>query len=322
MAVLATSCGPAVEKRGEPVRAATIIAGDLSAEFRDNSGSPDVLSGMGHLFHTKAAADFDAIDTHTTRSLAGLNFEHIISGHSDPANWFAPRKGPCTLYRGKGKDSVVLVRKVQDDPWAIESTMTYTVTAPHYIDFEFRCRARDVERFGKRGYAALLWANYINDVEDMAMHFIGVTEPGGKDGWISADPPPTHPDYIAGGTYRSLAAPALEYDADHNAKLNLWSYDYPRITKPFYYGRAARGMTVILMFDKLYSPEDEIRFSLFRAIGADRALRPAWDFQYVIHPVEAGKEYGYRGRFVWKSFVSPEDCLREYETWAKGHGDR
>jgi hypothetical protein len=37
-------------------------------------------------------------------------------------------------------------------------------------------------------------------------------------------------------TYRSASASALEYDTDHNFKLNLWSYDYPRFAKPFYYG--------------------------------------------------------------------------------------
>ncbi len=44
---------------------------------------------------------------------------------------------------------------------------------------------------------------------------------------------------------------------------------------------------------------------------------PAWDFQYVIHQVEEGREYGFRGRLVWKKFVSAADCLREYESWAK-----
>ena len=44
--------------------------------------------------------------------------------------------------------------------------------------------------------------------------------------------------------------------------------------------------------------------------------RPAWDFQYVIHNVQEGKEYGFKARLVWKKFVSPEDCLKEYETWS------
>jgi len=115
----------------------------------------------------------------------------------------------------------------------------------------------------------------------------------------------------------AASRPALEYDPDHNLKLNMWSYDYPRFTRPFYYGRAAHGMTLMLMFDRMYCEEDEIRFSLFKFKVGPQVRRPAWDFQYVLHRVEAGKEYGYRGRLVWKKFVSPEDCLREYDSWAK-----
>jgi hypothetical protein len=45
-----------------------------------------------------------------------------------------------------------------------------------------------------------------------------------------------------------LSRSDLGYDVDHNFKLNSWSYKYPRFTKPFYYGRTARGMAFILMF--------------------------------------------------------------------------
>src|SRR5712691_11157591 len=99
---------------------------------------------------------------------------------------------------------------------------------------------------------------------------------------------------------------SLEYDTNHNFKLNLWSYDYPRFTQPFYYGRAAHGMTFILMFDKMHTVEDEIRFSLFK-FKVPRHPRPAWDFQYVIHRVEEGRSYGFKGRLIWKKFISTED---------------
>jgi len=35
----------------------------------------------------------------------------------------------------------------------------------------------------------------------------------------------------------------------------------------------------------------------------------------VIRRIEEEKEYGFKARLVWKKFVSPEDCLKEYETW-------
>ena len=111
-----------------------------------------------------------------------------------------------------------------------------------------------------------------------------------------------------------MNAKDLTYDADHNFKLNLWSYDYPRFTKPFYYGRADHGMVLILMFDRMVSPEDEIRFSIFK-FKVPRAPRPAWDFQYVIHRVEEDRSYGFKVRLIWKKFVSPEDCQDEFDRW-------
>lgn len=305
---------------GERVQTARIEAGNLSVVFRDNSESPSVLGGVQSLFNTEAAKEFDAYDPDAPGASAGLNFEHIISGHDDRHNKFTPRHGGYDLYRLPDRRSVMLVRDAKDSPWAFSSAMKYTVTAPHYIDLEFTCRAHDASRFGQRGSAILFWANYMNDVAEVPLHFRGVEAPGAKEKWIAADAPPGHPHWNQGGTYRSLPASDLEYDHDLKFRLNSWSYDYPRFTKPFYYGRAARDMVFIIMFDRMYSERDEIRFSLFK-FKLKRHPRPAWDFQYVIHKVEESKQYGYKSRVVWKRFVSPEDCLREYEAWA-GDGGR
>jgi hypothetical protein len=162
----------------------------------------------------------------------------------------------------------------------------------------------------------LFFANYMNDVEQVALNFRGQAKAGEAEQWIAADAPPGHADYNGGGTYRAAGAPPLEYDADHNFKLNLWSYDQPRYTQPFYFGRAAHGMTLIMMFDKSTSERDEIRFSLFK-FKVPKFPRPAFDWQYVIHRVAAGQDYGFRARMVWKAYVSPEDCQQEYERWAR-----
>jgi hypothetical protein len=156
----------------------------------------------------------------------------------------------------------------------------------------------------------------MNRVEDVALHFRGVEGPKQEEKWIRDEAPKAHSDWNQGGTYRSLPAADLAYDANHDFKLNSWSYNYPRFTKPFYFGKAGQGMVFILMFNKLYSEEDEIRFSLFKFLVEPNNPNPAWDFQYVIHKVENKKEYGFKARLVWKKFVSPEDCLKEYETWA------
>ena len=292
-----------------------IERGELSVTVRDNSQSPQELSGIDALFNIKHAADYDAYDPDTSGASAGLNFEHIISGHPTANNKFTPRHGPYALHKQPDGKSVLLVRRPEDSPWKVASTLSYVVNEPYYIDFSFRCKPQDASLFGRRRYAIFFFANYMNDVEDVSLHFRGHDSPDGKEVWIRVDAPNCHPDWDGGGNYRARTADDLEVDDEVEFRLNTWSYDWPRIAKPFYYGRAKRGMTLILMFDRLHSDRDQIRFSLYK-FKLPKHPRPAWDFQYVINKVESEKEYGFRGRLVWKKFVSPEDCLNEYEKWA------
>lgn len=312
-AIVATSAAQAHEDGQGP--AARIERGDLIVRFRDNSQSPHELSGIDSLFNARHASGFDAFDPDARGASAGLNFEHIISGHESSNNAFTPRRGRYTLHALPDRRSVKLVRRAEDCPWKVASSMLYVVTEPHYIDFTFRCTPLDASLFGSRRYAVFFFANYMNNVDDVSLHFRGHGSPDGKEVWIAADAPNEHPDWNGGGNYRALAADDLAYDEDVKFRLNTWSYNWPRIAKPFYYGRAAHGMTLILMFDRLYSNRDQIRFSLYK-FKLPKHPRPAWDFQYVINRIESKTEYGFRGRLVWKKFVSPQDCLEEYERWA------
>ncbi len=310
----------AQERHGEVVEEIRIRQGDLDVLFRDNSESPKVLSGVQSLFNVKDAPGFDAYDPDSPGASAGLNFEHIISGHESPYNKFTPRHGRYTLHRVAGdENAVVLVRRAEDGPWKIASTLTYTVAPPHSIDVSFRCTPTDASLFGERGHAIFFFANYMNDVADPALHFRAVERQGGDETWIAGDAPRGPADWNGGGTYRHVDAAGLDYDGDVSFRLNSWSYDWPRFTKPFYYGRAAHDMTLMMMFDRTHSTVDEVRFSLFK-FKLDRFPRPAWDFQYVIHKVEPGREYGFNARLVWKKFVSPEDCLAEYTKWSEAIG--
>ena len=302
-------------QEGDQVHSARIKSGELLVTFRDNAQSPRLLSGIDSLFNIKHSADYDAYDPDARGASAGLNFEHIISGHQNSNNKFTPRHGKYTLYKLPDGRSVTLVRRAADSPWRVASTLKYTVNAPHSIDFEFRCTPHDASRFGRRGYALFFFANYMNDVQDVPLHFRGKQSANGPEEWITAGAPRAHPDWNGGGNYRALAADDLEYDEDVRFRLNTWSYNWPRIAKPFYYGRASRGMTLILMFDRLHTKQDQIRFSLYK-FKLPQHPRPAWDFQYVVNKVESGKQYGFRGRLVWKKFVDAADCLNEYESWA------
>src|SRR5262249_51631791 len=80
------------------VTKATISAGDLKVVFRDNSQSPKVLSGIASLVNERDAPNFDAFDPDSPAASAGFNFEHIISGHKNPHNAFAPRHGKYLLH--------------------------------------------------------------------------------------------------------------------------------------------------------------------------------------------------------------------------------
>jgi hypothetical protein len=291
-----------------------VTNGDLAVLFRDNSESPAILSGIQSLYNRRAAGYFDAYDPDTKGASAGMNFEHIISGHKSPFNKFTPRHGKYDLYRLPDKNSVVLVRNRKDSPWDVSSTLAYKVKRPHYIDVEFRCKVHNTKLFGKRRYVIFFFANYMNDVEKVPLNFLGVEHAVGQEKWITAEAPKGHPDWNGGGSYRHINANPLEYDKDMNFRLNSWSYNYPRFTKPFYYGRAAHDMVFILMFNKTFTQDDQIRFSLFK-FKVPKHPRPAWDFQYVINKVEEEKEYGFKGRLVWKRFISAQDCLREYEKW-------
>jgi hypothetical protein len=243
-------------------------------------------------------------------------FLATICGHRNQHNAFSPRQGKMPLFLLPDGKSVKLVRKAEDDPWGMSSTLKYTVIQPHFLDVDFRCVPHDKTLFGGRNYAILFFANYMNEVEDVALHFRGIEGPNQQEKWIRAEAPKGHRDWNQGGTYRSSSSSDLEYDADHNFKLNSWSYEFPRFTKPFYYGRAAKGMVFLLMFNTLHTEDDEMRFSFFK-FKLPKRKRPAWDFQYVIRKIDDGKEYGFKARLVWKKFVSAEDCLEEYESWPR-----
>jgi hypothetical protein len=149
-----------------------LAAGGLTLLLRDNAESPRVLSGIDALFHSAQARSFDAFDPDAAGASAGLNFEHIISGHRDAANRFAPRQGKYALYALSGGRSAVLVRRREDCPWDVSSTLEYRLVEPHYVDIEFRCTPHTRSRFGERGHAVFFFANYMNDVEDAAIHFL------------------------------------------------------------------------------------------------------------------------------------------------------
>ena len=287
-----------------------MAAGDLRVAAWDNTYSPNRLSGLRSLVNVKEAPEYDAFRV-------ALNFEHIISGHNRPENDFSPRHGRYTL-RQRRPGEVTWTRRAEDSPWKIDSRMVARLSAPHAIDFEFTCVPRDASVFGEHGYAVLFWANYMNPLTEIDMHFLGISREGGPEEWVSARAPRTDFLHRHGGVYLGRDASPLPFDDDHKSPWNVSSYRYPRFTRPFFYAKAEHGMALILMFDRMKSELDEIRFAMYRFQVKEESKRPAWDFQYVLRKVETDRRYGFSGRLVFKKFISAQDCQAEYEAWRSG----
>src|SRR5436190_17773744 len=125
----------------------TVEWGNLSVLLRDNALSPGLLSGIDSLVNRTDSPGFDAFDPDDRGASAGLNFEHVICGHSNSFNAFAPRHGRYELFSGADRRSGTLVRKAEDDPWGLASTFKYSVTDSNAIDFQFQCRAHNKSLF-------------------------------------------------------------------------------------------------------------------------------------------------------------------------------
>ena len=292
------------ETVGEPIEVVRLESGVLEYSVSDNSRSPQVLSGLESLSYGTGAERIEAFG-------AGLNLEHVFSGHRDLHNRFCARRHPYLLCREREGDSVFLVRLASQSPWSIEHVTRLTPAAPHSIDIDFRCRFLDASRFGSRAYAGFFWANYMRELHDGVLQFRGTEdEDGGREEkWIRAEP-------RVGwdvGTYQASGAGPLEFDLDHNMGLNLRAFSSPRFTRPFFFSRCADNMVLMLMFDRMAGASDEIRFSSFP---------PAVDFQYVVRDIKPGRRYGFRARLSWRPWVSREDCLQEWSSWQSSEEDR
>jgi len=275
-------------------------SGDLVAAFVDNRAYGDAhkarYNGISELRHK------DQDSTLFVPFYAGFNLEHVWGGDVlDPQ--FEPREYPMHLK----KLSKYKVSLHQDElPLShIESTTTFTMVPPHYIDVSFTYIIHD-DTFFKHGYAGLFWASYINAPADKNIYFQGrkkckegyhcvkafSTKHGLKSGHLQD-----------GDTYEMYAEP------DFNVTLASHYSEYV-YKEPYYFGRFHN-----MAFAYLFSvPEDQIlRFAQSPTGGGD--ANPAWDF-YILNPdFETGKKYTFSVRLVYKPFISNEDIRKEYKKW-------
>ena len=293
---------------------AAMIFGDLNGSVLDNVAN---AKGQGSGFHPLCHRLYP--DRPIFRAeFVGLNFEHVFNGTAADKErcMFTPRKDRCELV-AHSAECVSLRWPVDHSSWDMGGELTYRLVAPNAIDITFEATP-SAARF-PLGYAAFMWASYMNRTRERRLHFIG--RDGEREGWISFGD-----DLENGfetGTVSFAGVPDLPYEEGAQT-LNIIEHPTKKFLKPFYYGLLDGDndlttehdtLAYVVMFDQTES----IRFALWNFItdasGRPDPHSPAWDWQYVIRNPKPGKTYGYRARVVIKPFVSREDVEREYTSW-------
>lgn len=276
----------------------TITAGDLTVTFADNSAFGKHhragYNGIAELRHKRQSANV------FVPLYAGFNLEHIFGGDR-LERLFEPRQHRMTLK--KLSDRSVVLHQSPTPLSSVESTITFTVVPPHYVDIHYELVAHKKDFF-KHGYLVAFWASYINSPEDKRIYFLG-TEPGNeKPHWISA--------FSEKHGFKSTHLPVGEkrdlfFAQDFNATLASHFSEH-RFSQPFFYGRF-RNMALIFMFDR----SEGIRFSQSPTGGGPR--NPAWDFQFIVRKLEVDKPYSFKARLAYEPFVKPHDAMNEFKAW-------
>src|SRR5580765_3899304 len=117
----------------------SIKAGDLTAVIGDNAEFGAHRAGYNGIWSL----------THARRpgspfvpAVAGWNLEHIFDGHINGNNkvFFEPRNALMELRRLDA--SAIELHQPQTPTFHLESWSTFRLMPPDYVDFSFRCVAR------------------------------------------------------------------------------------------------------------------------------------------------------------------------------------
>jgi hypothetical protein len=277
----------------------TFSVGDLTAVIGDNGAHGDHRAGYNGVFSLTSRHEDETL---FVPAYSGLNLEHVFDGAAfDRDLIFEPRVAPMSFERVDA--TTARLHQPPTPHFALESTTTFTLRAPHYIDMTFECVAH--EDVYAHGYIGLFWASYMNAPLDKSIYFLS------RDRWAQFCTQRHNDESTVLPNLDGEAMPA--FVGDHPEM--LYSNASPfRFDQPFYYGRFRR-MAYVLMFDRM----EGVRFSHSPSGGGDspetRSTSPAWDFQYIIPEYTVGASYGFRARVAYKPFDGREDVLREVRKW-------
>ncbi|MCA9447169.1 MAG: hypothetical protein KC931_08630 [Candidatus Omnitrophica bacterium] len=276
----------------------TLQVGQLTAVFADNTAFGDQhrarYNGIAELHHASASGNL------FVPLYAGFNLEHFFGGDY-LEELFEPREHPMTL--SQLDDHTVQLHQPPPPRSKVETTTTFRMAGPYYIDVDVEIVFHDLSQF-RHGYAGLFYASYINAPEDKAIHFWGISEDDSNPRWITA----YSPEHGVESTHTYVDDAYEPYYVENFNTTLANHYSKYHYIEPFYYG--LRGdMVFAIMFDRT----EGIRFSQSPTGGGEK--NPAWDFHVLIPDPEIGKTYSFKSRLVYKEFVSAEDIRDEYVNW-------
>ncbi len=235
---------------------------------------------------------------------AGLNLEHVFDGSSrgvDRDIFFEPRRAPMKFRRVD--ERTVVLHQPSIPVWKVESTTTFRLVDPYYIDVSFEC-VPHADHFAG-GAFGLFWASYINGPLDKSIYFLRAGENGNRI-WQQFSTQYHNHDSTVKHTGDSFTW-VFAADAPNSLFSNISEIRYG---EPFFYGRF-RNMVFIVIF----SQAEGIRFSHSPSGGGATPngddTNPAWDFQWVIPDSQIGTKYQFKYRVVYKEWKGRADVLAE-----------
>ncbi len=277
----------------------TFAVGDLTAVIGDNGEHDEHRAGYNGVFSLTSRHEDASL---FVPAYSGLNLEHVFDGAAfDRDLIFEPRIAPMTFERVDA--ATARLHQPPTPHFRLESTTTFALREPHYIDMTFECVAR--EDAYAHDYIGLFWASYINAPLDKSIYFLS------RDRWAQFCTQRHNDESTVLPNDDGEQMP--QFTGDHPDM--LYSNVSPfRFDEPFYYGRFG-DMAYILMFDR----PDGVRFPHSPSGGGDseasRTTNPAWDFQYIVPDFAVGETYGFRARVAYKPFAGRDDVMAEVASW-------
>jgi len=234
---------------------------------------------------------------------AGLNLEHYFDARPRPEDrqvFFEPRWAPMKF--AKIDDRTAELYQPETPVYGVESRTRFVFSEPHYVDMEFTCTPHKPMQ---GGFVGCFWASYINAPEDKSVYFLASGSTLDSPRWVQFCT--QQHDRDSSVLWEKDALPV----AFEPGGTTLYNCISPlRYSEPFFYGRW-RDMALIYIFER----GAPIRFAHSPSGGGStpdgKDTNPAWDFQFFAPDAQAGKEYGFKMRLVYKPWAGRDDVLEE-----------